>query len=49
MSILELAGLPADDRIRIRAELERFEIYPAPFPVAELVEKVAAMLKQRAS
>ena len=49
MSILELAGLPADDRIQIRAELEKFEIFPAPFPVAELVEKVAAMLKQRAS
>ena len=49
MSILELAGLPADDRIQIRAELERFELFPAPFPVAGLVEKVAAMLKQRAS
>jgi DNA-binding response OmpR family regulator len=49
MSILELAGLPADDRIQIRAELEKFEIFPPPFPVAQLVEKVAAMLQQRAS
>src|SRR5271165_6522661 len=31
MSVLELAGLPADDRIQIRAALEKFEIFPAPF------------------
>jgi len=48
MSILELAGLPADDRIQIRAELEKFEIFPPPFPVAGLVEKVAQILKARA-
>jgi DNA-binding response OmpR family regulator len=48
MSILELAGLPADDRIQIRAELEKFEIFPAPFPVDELVQKVAAMLNRHA-
>jgi DNA-binding response OmpR family regulator len=47
MSALELAGLPADDRIQIRAELEKLEIFPAPFPVAALVEKIAAMLKTR--
>jgi len=47
MSVLELAGLPADDRILIRAHLEKFEIFPAPYPVAELVEKVAAVLKKR--
>lgn len=47
MSVLELAGLPADDRILIRAHLEKFEIFPDPYPVAELVEKVAAVLKKR--
>ncbi len=46
MSILELAGLPADDRIQIRAELEKFEIFPAPFPLGELVEKVAQVLER---
>jgi DNA-binding response OmpR family regulator len=49
MAILIVAGLPADDRIEIRAELENFEIFPAPFPVAQLVEKVEAILKQRES
>lgn len=44
MPVLFVAGLPADDRIEIRAELEHFEIFPAPFPVAELVEKVARIL-----
>jgi DNA-binding NtrC family response regulator len=46
MSVLELAGLPADDRILIRAGLERFEIFPTPFPVADLVEKVASILQR---
>jgi DNA-binding response OmpR family regulator len=44
MLVLELAGLPADDRILIRAGLERFEIFPTPYRVADLVEKVAAVL-----
>lgn len=44
MLILELAGLPADDRIQIRAELEKFEIFPEPYPLAQLVEKVAQVL-----
>jgi DNA-binding response OmpR family regulator len=49
MSILELAGLPDDDRILVRAELEKFELFPAPYPLANLVEKVAAILKKRSS
>jgi DNA-binding NtrC family response regulator len=47
MSVLELAGLPSDDRILIRAHLEKFEIFPAPYLLADLVEKVAAVLKKR--
>lgn len=46
MLVLELAGLPSDDRILVRAELEKFELFPAPYPVVDLVSKVAAMLKQ---
>jgi len=49
LSVVELAGLPADDRIRIRAELEKFEIFPDPYPLPDLVEKVAAVLKKRSS
>jgi DNA-binding response OmpR family regulator len=45
MLVLELAGLPADDRILIRAGLEKFQIFPTPYPVADLVEKVAAVLR----
>jgi DNA-binding response OmpR family regulator len=49
MSVLELAGLPADDRVLIRANLEKFELFPAPYPLADLVKKVAAVLSKGAS
>jgi DNA-binding response OmpR family regulator len=48
MLVLELGGLPADDRILVRAELEKFELFPAPYPLAGLVEKVAAILNPHA-
>lgn len=44
MATLFVAGLPADDRVQIRAELEKFEIFPEPFDVAQMVERVARLL-----
>jgi DNA-binding NtrC family response regulator len=45
MGVLEVAGLLDDDRLRYRAELERFEIFPPPFTAAQLIEKVEEALK----
>jgi DNA-binding NtrC family response regulator len=45
MGILVVAGLLDDDRIRYRATLEGFEIFPPPFAAAQLIEKVAEVLK----
>ena len=47
MKILIVAGVPDDDRIFIRAGLEHFEIFPAPFSAAELVATVDAILASR--
>jgi DNA-binding NtrC family response regulator len=45
MEVLVIAGLLDDDRLRARAAIERFEVFPKPFTVAELLEKVAAVLR----
>ena len=45
MHILMLAGLPADDRLQYRAELEKVEIFPRPFTGAQLLEKVHEVLR----
>jgi DNA-binding NtrC family response regulator len=45
MGILRVAGFLDDDRIRYRAKLEGFEIFPAPFPGAQLIQKVQEVLK----
>jgi DNA-binding NtrC family response regulator len=45
MEVLVIAGLLDDDRLRYRAALERFEVFPKPFTVAELLGKVAEVLK----
>jgi DNA-binding NtrC family response regulator len=45
MGILMVAGFLDDDRIRYRAKLEGFEIFPAPFPASQLLEKVAEVMK----
>jgi DNA-binding NtrC family response regulator len=44
MGILIVAGFLDDDRIRYRAKLEGFEIFPAPFPAAQLIQKVKEVL-----
>jgi DNA-binding NtrC family response regulator len=45
MEVLVIAGLLDDDRLRYRAALERFEVFPKPFSTAELLEKVEEVLK----
>jgi DNA-binding NtrC family response regulator len=45
MGILIVAGFLDDDRIRYRAKLEGFEIFPPPFPASQLIEKVREVLK----
>ena len=44
MGILVVAGLLDDDRIKCRADLEGFDIFPPPFTAAQLVEKVEKVL-----
>jgi DNA-binding NtrC family response regulator len=45
MGVLMVAGFLKDDRLEYREELEDFEIFPAPFPAAQLLEKVEEALK----
>jgi DNA-binding NtrC family response regulator len=45
MEVLVIAGLLDDDRLRYRADIERFEVFPKPFTAAELLAKVAEVLK----
>jgi DNA-binding NtrC family response regulator len=52
MGVLVVAGLMDDDRIRYRAKLEGFEIFPPPFTAAQLlarVDEVLKMAEQRAT
>jgi DNA-binding NtrC family response regulator len=45
MEVLLIGGLLDDHRLRDRAAIERFEVFPKPFTAAELLEKVAEVLK----
>lgn len=45
MEVLVIAGLLDDHRLRDRAAIERFQVFPKPFTAAELLEKVAEVLK----
>jgi DNA-binding NtrC family response regulator len=45
MAVLIVAGLLDDDRLQFRADLEKFEIFPPPFTVAQLIHKVEEVLK----
>lgn len=44
MRVLMMGGLLEDDRLQHRLTLEGFEVFPKPFPAAQLVEKVKEML-----
>jgi two-component system OmpR family response regulator len=46
MEVLLIAGLLDDDRLRARAAIERVEVFPKPFTTAELLAKVAEVLKK---
>ena len=45
LPVLVVAGLLDDDRLKYRANLEKFEIFPPPFTAAQLIEKVREVLK----
>jgi len=45
MGVLVVAGFLDDDRLRYRADLEAFEIFPPSFTAAQLIEKVEQVLK----
>lgn len=47
MAVLLVAGLLDDDRIRYRSELEGFEVFPPPFAAAQLIKKVAEVLRKQ--
>ena len=44
MAVLIVAGLPDDDRLQYRANIEGFQIFPPPFTAAQLVDKVKEVL-----
>ena len=45
LAVLIVAGFLKDDRLRYTAELEEFELFPAPFTAAQLLDKVDEVLK----
>lgn len=45
MAVLIVAGLPEDDRIQYRDDLEGFKRFPPPFTAAQLLDKVDEVLK----
>jgi DNA-binding NtrC family response regulator len=45
MEVLMVSGLPDDDRLRYRANLERFEMFPHPYTAAQLIAKVNEVLR----
>jgi DNA-binding response OmpR family regulator len=44
MKVLILGGRLEDDRLQNREELQGFEIFPKPYPAAEMLEKVKEVL-----
>ena len=48
MRVLMVGGLLDDERLRYRAELQGFEVFPKPYSAADLLQKVKDVLsKQR--
>ena len=45
LPVLIVAGFLKDDRLQYTAELEEFELFPAPFTAVQLVEKVGEVLR----
>jgi DNA-binding response OmpR family regulator len=46
MKVLMLGGLIDDDRLRNRAELQGFDIFPKPYPAVEFLSKVKEVLSK---
>ena len=44
MRVLMVGGLLEDDRLQYRLALEGIEVFPKPFPAAQLIAKVKEML-----
>ena len=44
LRVLMVGGLLDDDRLLYRMTLERFEVFPKPYPAAALLEKVKDVL-----
>lgn len=44
MKVLLVGGLLADDRLHNREAFEGFEVFPKPYPPAELLQKVKEVL-----
>lgn len=45
MRVLLVGGLLDDDRLRNRALLERFDVFPQPYSASEFLEKVRSVLE----
>jgi DNA-binding NtrC family response regulator len=45
MGVLVIAGLLDDHRLRDRAAIERFEVFPPPFTADQMLAKVKEVLK----
>jgi two-component system, cell cycle response regulator CpdR len=46
MRVLIVGGLLDDDRLRNREELKGFEVFPKPYSVAELLQKVKGVMNK---
>jgi DNA-binding response OmpR family regulator len=46
MKVIILGGLLDDERLRNREALQGFEIFPKPYPAAELLQKVKDVLNK---
>ena len=46
MRVLMVGGLLDDERLRYRAELQGFEVFPKPYSAADLLQKVKEVLSK---
>jgi CheY-like chemotaxis protein len=44
LRVLMVGGLLADERLYYREELEGFEVFPKPYPAADLLQKIKEVL-----
>lgn len=49
LRVLMLSGYPIDDRLTIRATLNGFDVFPGPYPAAQLLTKVKEVLSAAVS